>query len=111
MNRKLGAKINSLRIDRSYTQEQVAEYLGMSRQKYARIEKGINDITLDILVKISNFFEVEISDITSVLEQKPAVAYRNTLDEKESINVIHEMLDLFYANKHAYDRLTYKDEV
>ena len=51
MNRILGERIKSLRVSNNYTQEQVAEELGMSRQKYARIENGQNNINLDVLSK------------------------------------------------------------
>lgn len=111
MNAKLGERIYSLRIERDFTQEQVAEYLGVSRQKYARVEKGVNDITLDILVKIAEMFGVEIHDITCVLDATPATVYRHGAENEASIDMINEMLDLFYANKHAYERLTYKDEL
>lgn len=109
MNAKLGERIHSLRAARNLTQEEVAEYLGMSRQKYARIEKGVNDITLEILVGLAKLFEIEISDITSVLDVVPAVSYRDGGNRESSVDMVHEMLDLFYANKHIYERLTYKD--
>lgn len=111
MNTKLGERIYSLRVTKGITQEQVAEYLGISRQKYARIEKGINDITLEILAKIAKLFEVEISDITKVIDATPVTSYRSGDEREASVDMIHEMLDLFYANKHAYERLTYKDEL
>ena len=109
MNAKLGERIHSLRAARDLTQEQVAEYLGMSRQKYARIEKGVNDITLEILVGLAKLFEIEITDITCVLDTTPTVSYRHGGKREASVDMVHEMLDLFYANKHAYERLTYKD--
>lgn len=109
MNAKLGERIHSLRAARDLTQEEVAEYLGMSRQKYARIEKGVNDITLEILVGLAKLFEIEINDITCVLDTTPAISYRNGEKRDPSVDMINEMLDLFYANKHAYERLTYKD--
>lgn len=31
-------------------------------------------------------------------------------EEKKSIDKIFEMLDLFYANKHMYDKLKARDE-
>ena len=49
MNALLGGRIKALRTAKNYTQEQVADRLGISRQKYARIENGTNSITLDIV--------------------------------------------------------------
>lgn len=110
MNALLGKRIRTFRMDRDLTQEYVAEQLGISRQKYARIENGVNNITLDILVKLADIFCVEVSDITKVLDKEPAIAYRGKENRNSSVNTVYEMLDLFYANKHAYNRLTYKDE-
>lgn len=48
MNELLGSRIKALRIAKNLTQEQVADQIGVSRQKYARVESGTNSITLDI---------------------------------------------------------------
>ena len=109
MNELLGGRIKALRMARNYTQEQVAEYLGISRQKYARIENGSNSITLDILSKVAEMLDVTVSDITKVLDEEPVVAYRSG-EEGASSEKIFKMLDLFYANKHMYMRLQQRDE-
>ena len=108
MNALLGSRIKALRIAKNYTQEQVADYLGISRQKYARIENGINSITLDILTKVAEMLDVTVGDITRVLDEEPAVAYRMGA-EGESSEKIFDMLDLFYANKHMYTRLQHRN--
>lgn len=103
MNELLGGRIKALRSAANLTQEQVAEQIGVSRQKYARIENGANSITLDILSKIAEILKVSVGDITRVLDEQPIVEYRG--GEGSSSNQIFEMLDLFYANKHMYNRL------
>ena len=108
MNALLGGRIKALRTAKNYTQEQVAERLGISRQKYARIENGANSITLDILTKIADMLDVTVGDITRVLDEEPAVAYRTGTDGAPS-EKIFDMLDLFYANKHMYTRLQNRD--
>ena len=64
MNELLGGRIKALRSARNFTQEQIADQIGVSRQKYARIENGVNSITLDILSKIAEVLDVTIGDIT-----------------------------------------------
>lgn len=108
MNELLGNRIKELRIAKNYTQEQVADRIGVSRQKYARIENGSNSITLDILTKAAGVLEVTVGDITKVLDDEPAVAYRSGADSLSS-EKIFDMLDLFYANKHMYTRLKNRD--
>lgn len=104
MNALLGGRIKDLRTSKNYTQEQVADFLGISRQKYARVENGTNSITLDILAKIADMLDVTVGDITRVLDEEPAVAYRAGEDGNSS-EKIFDMLDLFYANKRMYMRL------
>lgn len=109
MNALLGERIRSLRLDREFTQEQVAEQLGISRQKYARIEKGVNNITLDFLIQLAKLFHIQVKDITKVLDDEPAVVYRAADNQSSSVDKVYEMLDLFYANKYAYERLHQQD--
>ncbi len=104
MNEKLGSRIRALRSAKNFTQEQVADQIGVSRQKYARIESGVNSITLDILSKVAEVLGVTVGDITRVLDETPTVSYRIG-GESESSKKIFDMLDLFYANKHMYDKL------
>lgn len=108
MNELLGSRIKALRNAKKFTQEQIATQIGVSRQKYARIESGANTITLEVLSRIANVLDVTVADITRVLDETPVVAYRagseNTSSEK-----IFDMLDLFYANKHLYAKLQHDD--
>ena len=107
MNEKLGSRIKALRIAKNFTQEQVADQIGVSRQKYARIESGVNSVTLDILSKVAEVLGVTVGDITRVLDESPVVAYRAG-EEGASSKKIFDMLDLFYANKHMCEKIQHK---
>lgn len=107
MNKLLGNRIRELRNAKGLIQEEIAEQIGVSRQKYARIENGVNDITLNILSKIAKVLEITVGDITRVLDAEPSVAYRSGAKEMSS-DKIFDMLDLFYANKHLYEKLQCK---
>ena len=104
MNEILGNRIKELRNARNLTQEQVAEQIGVSRQKYARIESGTNSISLDILSRIASALEVSVGD------EMPEPAYRAGV-ERTSTEQIFDMLDLFYANKHMCEKLQHTDVV
>lgn len=110
MNELLGSRIKALRCSKNFTQEQIADQIGVSRQKYARIESGANNITLEVLLQIAKILDVTVGDITRVLDETPVVAYRAG-EKNGSSEKIFEMLDLFYANKHMYDKLQYKDKI
>ncbi len=104
MNELLGGRIKALRTAHGMTQEQLADALGISRQKFARIENGNNSITLDVLSKIAEALDMTVIDITKVLDEEPSVSYREN-SSNSSAEEIFDMLDLFYANKHIYQRL------
>ena len=110
MNEMLGSRIKALRNAKNFTQEQVADRIGISRQKYARIESGVNSITLDILSKVAEVLGVTVGDITRVLDESPLVAYR-VGEGSASSKKIFDMLDLFYANKHMCEKLQHKDMI
>lgn len=107
MNKALGARVRELREARNITQQYMADRLAVSRQKYARIESGANSITLDLLSKIAELFSVRVADITCMMDKKPPVFCRNASSMEPACgNRAMEMLELFYANKHLYERIT-----
>ena len=59
MDELLGERIKTLRIVKGFTQEQIADKTGIGRQKYARIEKGVDNITLDNLASHARDFSHE----------------------------------------------------
>lgn len=50
--------IRALREDSDITQKQIAEYLHCSQQVYSNYELGQRDIPTDILIKLSEFYNV-----------------------------------------------------
>lgn len=110
MNELLGGHIKALRSAGNFTQEQIADQIGISRQKYARIENGTNNITLEVLSQIAKVLDVQVGDITRVLDETPVVEYRVGI-ENVSSEKIFDMLELFYANKHLHAKLQRDDVI
>lgn len=108
MNRLLGGKIRNLREAKGFTQEQVSERMNCSRQKFARIENGMVDISFSDITKIANILNVNVDDITSILEKKeqlqPMMRSENLQYEEtqETLNKINEILDIFYAHRRLF---------
>ena len=50
--------IRNIRIDRGYTQKQIAEYLGISQNTYSQYEIGILNYPIDAIVKLADFYGV-----------------------------------------------------
>lgn len=63
-------RIEDLRIDNDYTQQQVAEFLGCQREVYRRYEKGTRQIPIDYLILLSRLYNVSIDYIVNLTSQK-----------------------------------------
>lgn len=53
-------RIRNLREDHDYTQQQVADALGITQRKYSYLETGTQQWTDEFLVKLSRFYGVSI---------------------------------------------------
>lgn len=61
-------KIKSIRLKKNLTQEQVAKGLGMAQSNYARMERGLSQITIERLSEIARVFEMSPEAIFSYSE-------------------------------------------
>lgn len=53
----------NLRKEQKLTQEQMAEKLGMSKNGYAKIERGESRITVEHLQQIAQVFNIDIAEL------------------------------------------------
>lgn len=56
-------RLRELREERALTQEELAKFLGVTRQTIIAIEKGKYNPSLELAFKIARFFKVKIEDI------------------------------------------------
>jgi len=62
--------IRSLRIDRGYTQKQIAEHLGISQNTYSQYEVGILNYPVDAVVKLAAFYNVSTDYLLGLTSRK-----------------------------------------
>ena len=60
---KMGAFLKKLRNEKNLTQKQLAEKFGVSRRSVSRWEGGYNLPDIDILIEMSEFYEVELKEL------------------------------------------------
>lgn len=58
----ISERLKRLREANFFTQNQVAEFLGVSRECVSFYENGLREIPLDKLIKLATFFGVEVED-------------------------------------------------
>jgi len=107
MNAILGARIRSLRESKGFTQEQIAEKMNCTRQKFARIERGLTDISYASLNNIAQILGIRIDEITSAINNVPQeqmIYYRasNNSVPEDKFEYISKMIDTFYAHRKLY---------
>ena len=62
---KTGSMLKDLRKEKGMTQEQLGEKFGVSRRTVSRWETGSNMPDLDVLIDLSDFYEVDLREILS----------------------------------------------
>lgn len=60
---RIGNKIKSLRVNKGYSSEYVAEKLGISLVTYRRLERDESIPDLNALEKIASIYEISIADL------------------------------------------------
>lgn len=61
--KKTGSFLRELRKEKQFTQEQLAEWFGVTSRSVSRWETGSNMPDLSILVELADFYDVDIKDI------------------------------------------------
>jgi len=67
LDRLIGERLLNIRKQSNFTQEDVANHIGVSKQQFQKYEKGDNRITLSKAVEFAEFLGISIKDITNNL--------------------------------------------
>lgn len=86
----IGIKIKKIRELRNYTQDFMAEILGVSQSTYSRFEKDEGDLTIHQLNRISEILDIKIEDLINFDERIVFNNYSNNSNQAYTINIISE---------------------
>lgn len=64
----IGIRIGELRKQKGLTQEKLAEKMGVSPKYLSSIERGKENPTLDMIIKLAQSMDVEIADLFTFIE-------------------------------------------
>jgi transcriptional regulator with XRE-family HTH domain len=59
LQRIVGKNLRAYRLERGYSQEAFADYMGVHRTYFGAVERGERNLTLQTLEKIADFLEVD----------------------------------------------------
>lgn len=66
MEETISNKVNKYRIDNGFTQETLAEQVGVTRQTIIAIEKGNYTPSVLLALKLADTFSVSVEDLFSI---------------------------------------------
>ncbi|WP_158995915.1 helix-turn-helix domain-containing protein [Mucilaginibacter sp. L196] len=102
-NKSVGMNIRTLRHQQGWSQEDVADRLGISIPAFSKIETGVTDINLSRLEQIANVFEVSVVYLLAMdikeAEHEPShlsIAQKKLLDRETEIATLQRKVILLY---------------
>jgi transcriptional regulator with XRE-family HTH domain len=60
---KLGKRVRALRLDRGWTQEELAHRSGLNRSYMSDVERGRSDVSLSTLQKIARPLGISLAEL------------------------------------------------
>lgn len=100
--------IRKFREQKQWSQEYMAEQLGLSKNGYAKIERGESRPSLDRLEQITAVFGIGMTDLFSDERQSICLINENS---QHSSNYYHSDNALILENEKLKLALTHKDEL
>ncbi len=102
-NKSVGMNIRTLRHQHGWSQEDVADRLGISIPGFSKIETGVTDINLSRLEQIANVFEVSVVYLLAMdikeAEHEPShlsIAQKKLIDRENEIASLQRKVILLY---------------
>lgn len=83
-NKSVGKNIRTIRHQRGWSQEDVANKLGISIPAFSKIETGVTDINLSRLEQIANIYEVNVINLLALdaEDTEPQISHLNVAQKK-----------------------------
>lgn len=102
-NKSVGKNIRALRHQHGWSQEDVANRLGISIPAFSKIETGVTDINLSRLEQIANIFDINVVNILALdneeADMRPSslsVAQKKLIDRESEIASLQRKVILLY---------------
>lgn len=93
-----GVCIQQLRIRQRYTQEEFAKMLSIDRSYLSRIESGKKGCSVDLLVQLSEFFNVSIDYLVTGEVRNPFLEPAGKEQLRHDIDSLVSRLEVFKSN-------------
>lgn len=92
-------RLKRLRKERNLTQQDMADFLGITRQGYAKYENGQAETDLETLKKLANFFNVTTDYLIGNVDNEPDIDSMTDKEIDEEIKEIMKDLNVWYKDE------------
>lgn len=100
----IGQKINQLRVEKKLSMRELAEKLGISHAHISKLESGINSPSVELLEKLAEFFDIDVSYFFSKEDEGFTLNESNVLYSTDlSVESLKENFNLEIDGKPASD--------
>lgn len=100
--KNLGHKIKKLRELRNFSQEYMADQLGLSQSAYSKLETDQTELTYNKLSKIAEVLQVSISDIENFDEK---VIFHVNINDNATYNSVNYNQHQYFTDKKIIELL------
>ena len=102
LNNNFSNKLTELRKKKGYSQEELAEKLGLSRQAISKWERGESSPDLDNIIQLAKLYEISFNELFCVNEEKEEIikeveVENNYLNYLALFSLIFSVVDLIFA--------------
>jgi transcriptional regulator with XRE-family HTH domain len=109
-NQSVGKNIRAVRHQHNWSQEDVANKLGISIPAFSKIETGITDINLSRLQQIADVFEMNLVQLLAFEEIQDEYQSTHLLDARKKLETCEgEIVELQRKVIGLYEELRYKN--
>ena len=98
----VGTKIRRLRSKTNYSQQNMADLLGVDKNTYANWENESNDIKSEHISKLAHIFQVEIQELFNDNPSRIEINFNKQVNKDQSIN---NSVVLVLPDKESVDKL------
>src|SRR5690554_469032 len=86
-------KIKSIRELKNFTQEFMADKLGITQAAYSKIENGQTKLTMNKIVDIATIFEMDVNDLMAYDTQKYFNSFNNVKGSNNGSTIVKSQDD------------------
>lgn len=100
--KSVGRKLQHLRDNRGYTQEQIAEKIGISTSFYANLERGNKGMSIFVLRELAEVFDVSVDYLLSIEREEVSIGNIEAMLKKTSPAFVSSMEQLVRVCKEEF---------